>query len=262
MGEDLKVLLVDDNKEFCCLVREYFEDVEGMELVDCAHDGEAGLEKLQEIEPDVLVLDLIMPHLDGVGVMEEMNRLGLTGEVKTIVLTAFGQEEFARKLAEMGAKYYIMKPVDLKKLVKRIKQLASPSSAGGNLYALKQNRARVTDNNIDRKITEVMHQLGVPAHIKGYLYLRKAIELVIRDIDLLGAVTKELYPAVAENFNTTPSKVERAIRHAITVTWDRGNLKHLNRYFKNTVSQKSGKATNSQFIARIADELRLDMKIS
>jgi len=203
-----------------------------------------------------------MPHLDGIGVMEEMNKLNLGEEVKTIILTAFGQEEVTKKVVELGANYYIMKPFDLDKLVDRINQLMTPVSGSSNGYAFSAGNSGNKGVDLNVRITEIMHKLGVPAHIKGYLYLREAIDLVIKDVELLGAVTKELYPTVAENFNTTPSRVERAIRHAIEVAWDRGNINALNSYFGSTVSSSSGKPTNSQFIAKIADKLRLEMMVS
>ncbi|MFW5999266.1 MAG: sporulation transcription factor Spo0A [Halanaerobiaceae bacterium] len=256
------ILLVDDNKEFCDLLEEYLTDQEGFEVVGVAYNGSDGLEMLEEKEPDILVLDLIMPHLDGIGVMEAMNEKGLTEEVKTIILTAFGQEEVTQRVVELGANYYIMKPFDLDKLMDRINQLMNPPASSSNGYVISSGEEKKEEVDLNVRITEIMHQLGVPAHIKGYLYLREAIELVINDVDLLGAVTKRLYPEVAEQFHTTPSRVERAIRHAIEVAWDRGNLDALNKYFGNTVSKSSGKPTNSQFIAKIADKLRLEIRAS
>src|SRR5690554_3041443 len=202
-----------------------------------------------------------MPHLDGIGVMEEMNRSNL-GNIKTIILTAFGQEEVTKRVVELGANYYIMKPFDLDKLMDRINQLMDPPVSSSNGQVISSNNQNNKKANLDVRITEIMHNLGVPAHIKGYIYLREAIELVIKDIEYLGAVTKELYPSVAAKYNTTPSRVERAIRHAIEVSWDRGNIAALNKYFGNTVSASSGKPTNSQFIAKIADKLRLEMRAS
>ncbi|MFW6389643.1 MAG: sporulation transcription factor Spo0A, partial [Halanaerobiales bacterium] len=201
-------------------------------------------------------------HLDGIGVMEEMNKTNFTNDIKTIILTAFGQEDVTKRVVELGANYYIMKPFDLDKLVERINQLMTSPSSSSSGYVISGNSSGKKDVDLNVRITEVMHHLGVPAHIKGYIYLREAIELVIKDIEYLGAVTKELYPSVAEKFNTTPSRVERAIRHAIEVSWDRGNIKALNKYFGNTVSANSGKPTNSQFIAKIADKLRLEMRAS
>jgi two-component system, response regulator, stage 0 sporulation protein A len=262
MEEKIRILLVDDNKEFCQLLEEYLNGQREFEVVGVAYNGVDGLELLREKEPDVLVLDLIMPYLDGIGVMEEMNRSNICKDVKIIILTAFGQEEITKRIVELGANYYIMKPFDLDKLVERIKQLIKPPVAASNGYVISNRLSSNREVDLNVRITEIMHQMGVPAHIKGYQYLREAIELVINNIELLGAVTKELYPTVARNFNTTPSRVERAIRHAIEVCWDRGNITALNNYFGNTISSISGKPTNSQFIAKIADKLRLELRAS
>lgn len=262
MGESVRIVLVDDNREFCQLLEEYLNEQENFAVVGVAYNGVEGLKLVREKEPDILVLDLIMPHLDGIGVMEELNRQNLSGKIKTIILTAFGQEEVTKRVVELGASYYIMKPFDLDKLAERIRQMMKPPKGSSNGYAISTSRESRKEVDLDVRITEVMHQLGVPAHIKGYIYLREAIELVIKDIEYLGAVTKELYPSVAAKYNTTPSRVERAIRHAIEVSWDRGNIAALNKYFGNTVSASSGKPTNSQFIAKIADKLRLEMRAS
>ncbi|MGM0436728.1 MAG: sporulation transcription factor Spo0A [Bacillota bacterium] len=255
MSEQVEVLLVDDNREFCNLLKDYIENVDEFEVVGLAHNGNEGLEKIEELEPDVLILDLIMPHLDGIGVMEEMNEMSFSKNIKTIVLTAFGQEDITKRVVELGADYYIMKPFDLEKLVDRIKQMMNNNLDETDDFIMSGEN----NQKIEVRITEILHKLGVPAHIKGYLYLREAIESVIMNVELLGAITKELYPEVADKFNTTASRVERAIRHAIEVAWERGNEKELKKYFENTISNNS-KPTNSQFIARIADELRLKLK--
>lgn len=252
MAEEVEVLLVDDNKEFCNLLKDYIVNVDEFEVVGMAHNGNEGLEKIEELEPDVLILDLIMPHLDGIGVMEEMNEKSLSKDIKTIVLTAFGQKDITKRVVDLGADYYIMKPFDLEKLVDRIKQMMNNDLEESDDIIM----SGANNENIEVRITKILHKLGVPAHIKGYLYLREAIESVIKNVELLGAITKELYPEVAETFNTTASRVERAIRHAIEVAWKRGNEEELKKYFENTISNDS-KPTNSQFIARIADELRL-----
>lgn len=257
MEKKVEVLLVDDNREFCQLLKDYIDNTDMFEVVGMAHNGNEGLEAIKEKKPDVLVLDLIMPHLDGIGVMEEMNKLNLSKNIKTVVLTAFGQEDITKRVVELGANYYIMKPFDLEKLIDRIKQMMDEPSKEENDFIV--SACSDKDVDLDVRITEIMHKLGVPAHIKGYLYLREAIDLVIRNIEILGAITKKLYPAVADKFNTTSSRVERAIRHAIEVAWDRGNKDELNRYFGNTISD-GGKPTNSQFIARIADKLRLELR--
>ncbi|AZR73512.1 sporulation transcription factor Spo0A [Anoxybacter fermentans] len=259
LEKDITIVLVDDNKEFCELVREYLDQQENMQVVGVAYNGVEGLKLIEEHQPDVVILDIIMPHLDGIGVLEELNRKNMIQNQKIIMLTAFGHEEVTQRVVELGANYYIMKPFDLEKLVERIDQLMNPvkitTNFSGAAITLKKKDVSV-------RITEIMHQIGVPAHIKGYLYLREAIEMVIHEIELLGAITKELYPMVAKKFNTTPSRVERAIRHAIEVSWERGNMKAINNIFGHTVTTESGKPTNSQFIAKIADKLRLEMKAS
>ncbi|RCW50556.1 MULTISPECIES: sporulation transcription factor Spo0A [unclassified Halanaerobium] len=262
MKKNIDIIIVDDNKEFCQLLSEYFSLQDDINVLGVAHDGYQGLELVKNTEADVLILDLIMPYLDGMGVMEEMNKKGLNEAIKTIILTAFGQEEITQRLVELGASYYIMKPFDLDKLIKRIKQMVAPPSVEGNRGLADSDDLLIFKNNVDLnvKITEVMHNLGIPAHIKGYLYIREAVELVIKDIEFLGAITKKLYPAVAEKFDSKPSRVERAIRHAIEVVWTRGNAEVLDEYFASTVGGNKNKPTNSQFIARIADKLRLEIE--
>ncbi|GAB6139175.1 sporulation transcription factor Spo0A [Halanaerobaculum tunisiense] len=266
MSEDnstTKVLLADDNKEFCNLLEEYLGQREEFEVVGTANDGTEVLEIVDKIELDVLVLDIIMPHLDGVGVLEELHNQDRIAEFKVIMLTAFGQEDLTQRVVNLGADYYILKPFDLDKLATRIKQVTNPV-ANNSQASVVQGQQKQTRNepNIEERITEIMHQIGVPAHIKGYLYLRKAIELVIADIELLGAVTKKLYPAVAEEFDTTASRVERSIRHAIEVSWKNGNIKAINKLFGNSVTSSSGKPTNSQFVAKIADKIRIELRAS
>ncbi len=264
-NQKVKILVADDNKDFCQLLEEFLKEKEDMEVIGVAYNGNEALNYLKEKEIDILILDLIMPHLDGIGVMEEMKKMGISNEVKTIILTAFGQEKVTQRVISLGADYYIMKPFDLDKLLKRIRQIISPQVGSTSGYVISKNNGndRVKEEkNLSMIVTDVLHELGIPAHIKGYLYLRYAIELVIEDVDFLGAVTKELYPEVADNFNTTSSRVERAIRHAIEVAWNRGNREALENYFRNNnISEKDDKPTNSQFIAKIADQLRLKLRV-
>ncbi|MBM7622774.1 sporulation transcription factor Spo0A [Sporohalobacter salinus] len=257
--ENTKVLLVDDNKEFCQLVKEFIEDKDNMEVVGVGHNGLEALDLIEERDPDVVILDIIMPHLDGIGVLEELKEDGEINNMKIIMLTAFGQEELTQKVVELGANYYILKPFDLEQLVSRIEQLMTPAGQQGGITAT-ANSTTDKSQNLDVRITDIMHEIGVPAHIKGYLYLRQAIRMVVEEVELLGAITKELYPLVARKFNTTPSRVERAIRHAIEVAWERGNTEAINKLFGHSVTTESGKPTNSQFIAKIADKLRLEIK--
>jgi two-component system response regulator (stage 0 sporulation protein A) len=196
-----------------------------------------------------------MPHLDGIGVLEKLAvGLGNT-RPKVIILTAFGQEAFTQRAMELGADYYILKPFDFSVLTTRIRQLSDGLNVPQYISSAKPR-------NLDMAVTNIIHEMGVPAHIKGYHYLRDAILKVISEINLLGAVTKELYPLIAQKYQTTPSRVERAIRHAIELAWDRGNVEMMTKYFGYTINLERGKPTNSEFIAMVADKLRIESKVS
>lgn len=252
--QKIRVLLVDDNKEFVGLLREYLERQDDIEVAGVAYNGVEALEAIRELQPDVVVLDIIMPYLDGIGVLERLTKEELEKRPKIVMLTAFGQESITHRVVELGADYYILKPFDLNILTDRLRQLvgseSAPSKQPGGVV-------RERDKSQDTRVTTMMHELGIPAHIKGYLYLRDAIIMVVDRVDLLSKITKELYPAIAQKYLTTPSRVERAIRHAIEVAWDRGNMDFIQRVFGHTISQEKGKPTNSEFIAMVADRLRL-----
>lgn len=258
----IRVLIADDNREFCEMLKEAMRSEEGLEVTGVANHGMEVLEFLQEQPVDVMVLDIIMPHLDGIGVLERLNQMEMASPPKVIVLTAFGQETMTQKALELGADYYILKPFNLKVLASRVKQLGGtvvpekkPSLPAGKL-------ALIPVKHLDVEVTNMIHEIGIPAHIKGYLYLREAILMVVNRVDLLSGVTKELYPAIAVKFKTTPSRVERAIRHAIEVAWARGNVEVINGIFGHTVNRERGKPTNSEFIAMVADKLRMQIKAS
>lgn len=246
-----RVLIADDNREFCDLLAQYLQSQADFKLVGVAQNGRQVIDMVQAESPDVVVLDIIMPHLDGIGVLEQMNALGLQRRPKVIMLTAFGQESIAQRVVALGADYYILKPFDLAVLAKRIRQIASGQAVKP---VASENRS------LDVEVTEVLHEIGIPAHIKGYLYLREAICLVMQRVELLGGVTKELYPSIAKRFQTTPSRVERAIRHAIEVAWNRGNVDLIHSLFGHTVNSDRGKPTNSEFIAMVADKLRMELR--
>ncbi|HBQ96787.1 MAG: sporulation transcription factor Spo0A [Firmicutes bacterium] len=255
-----KVLIADDNREFCELLQEAIRGEEGLEVVGIANHGMEVLELLAEQPVDVIVLDIIMPHLDGIGVLERLAQLELPNPPRVIILTAFGQETMTQKALELGADYFILKPFNLKVLASRVKQLAATASPGKKANSLSGKISVVPTKNLDVEVTNVIHEIGIPAHIKGYLYLREAIIMVINRVDLLSGVTKELYPAIASKYKTTPSRVERAIRHAIEVAWSRGNVDVINGIFGHTVNRDRGKPTNSEFIAMVADKLRMQIK--
>ncbi|WP_027363437.1 sporulation transcription factor Spo0A [Desulfotruncus alcoholivorax] len=254
MRKAIKILIADDNKDFCELLKEFLQQQEDFELIGIALNGMEAMELIKEKSPDVLVLDVIMPHLDGIGVLEKL--IETTRErPKVIMLTAFGQESITQRAVELGADYYILKPFDFNVLANRIRQLA-----GG--FRVSQYISVAKPKNLDVSVTNIIHEMGVPAHIKGYHYLRDAILQVIEDVNLLGAVTKELYPMIAHKYQTTPSRVERAIRHAIELAWDRGNVEMMTKFFGYTINLERGKPTNSEFIAMVADKLRIEAKVS
>jgi len=253
--KSIRILIADDNRDFCELLKEFINEQEDFNLTGIAYNGLEALQMIQENNPDVVVLDIIMPHLDGIGVLEKFVSGNPGNRPKIIMLTAFGQESVTQRAVELGADYYILKPFDFNVLATRIRQLAE----GVNVS---QYISPVKPKNLDVAVTNIIHEMGVPAHIKGYHYLRDAILMVIGEVNLLGAVTKELYPMIAQKFQTTPSRVERAIRHAIELAWDRGNVEMMTKFFGYTINLERGKPTNSEFIAMVADKLRIEAKVS
>lgn len=236
------------------MLRQCIEAEDDMEIAGVAHNGLDVIELVATSPPDVIILDNIMPHLDGIGVLERLEEMQMERKPKVIMLTAFGQEQITQRVVELGADYYVLKPFNLDVLVNRIRQLS------GQGTTRQQRSTFAKPRSLDVEVTNIIHEIGIPAHIKGYLYLREAILLVTGRVELLGGVTKELYPAIASKFKTTPSRVERAIRHAIEVAWSRGNVDMINGLFGHTVSQERGKPTNSEFIAMVADRLRMQLK--
>ncbi|WP_141431731.1 sporulation transcription factor Spo0A [Bacillus sp. 03113] len=260
----IKVCVVDDNRELVGLLEEYIDSQEDMEVVGVAHNGQDCLELLDQVETDVLVLDIIMPHLDGLAVLERI-RESKSSMPSVIMLTAFGQEDVTKKAVELGASYFILKPFDMEHLSNHIRQVSGGSSFTVRKQVTSSSQRSSNDSkpkNLESSITSIIHEIGVPAHIKGYMYLREAISMVYNDIELLGSITKVLYPDIAKKYNTTASRVERAIRHAIEVAWSRGNIESISSLFGYTVSMSKAKPTNSEFIAMVADKLRLEHKAS
>lgn len=259
----IKVVIADDNKDFCEIMKEYFVKQEDMEIVGIANDGIEAVNIIMKTKPDIVVLDIIMPHLDGLGVLEKLNSSELVSYPKIVVLSAVGQDKITQRAISLGADYYMIKPFDMEIFVQRIREMVNTNShiVKRKVNYFKDN-PREESSSLELEITNMIHEIGVPAHIKGYLYLREAINMVVKNVELLSAITKELYPAIANKFNTTPSRVERAIRHAIEVAWSRGRVDTINKLFGYTVHDEKGKPTNGEFIAMVADKLRMDAKYS
>ena len=270
MKEKMTILIADDNQEFSKTLAGYIQGQEDMEVIGIAKDGNEAINMITNIEPDIVLLDVIMPHLDGIGVLEKLGTLNISKKPICIMLSAVGQEKITQKAIILGAEYYIVKPFDIELLIKRMRELKNykPNQNANNFYGkeIKSQYVEISNNsenstdNLEALVTNIIHEVGVPAHIKGYQYLREAIIMVINDIDVINQITKSLYPKIAYKFNTTPSRVERAIRHAIEVAWGRGDQQVVENIFGYTISAAKGKPTNSEFIAMIADKLRLELK--
>ena len=264
----ISVLIADDNKEFCSILNDYLLNQRDMIVTGIAKDGREALELIEEKQPDLVVLDIIMPHLDGLGVLERLQSMNLEKFPRVVVLSAVGQDKITQRAITLGADYYIVKPFDMEIFTKRIRDMFNENILSEPIKR-KNVTMMATDSittkapiDLETEITNIIHEIGVPAHIKGYMYLREAITMVVNDMELLSAVTKELYPSIAKKYNTTASRVERAIRHAIEVAWGRGQIDAINKLFGYTVHNDKGKPTNSEFIAIIADKLRLKNKVS
>ena len=251
--EQITVAIADDNRELTNLLQEIINEEPDMRVIGISYDGVQCLQMVEEKKPDVLLLDIIMPHLDGMTVLEKMS--GRKEMPNVIMLTAFGQEDVTKKAVELGARYFIVKPFDTANLANQIRLVMKKPK---NESSITHTRTEKKEPSLDASITNIIHEIGVPAHIKGYLYLREAIAMVYHDIELLGSITKVLYPDIAKKYNTTASRVERAIRHAIEVAWNRGNIESIANLFGYTVSMTKAKPTNSEFIAMVADRLRIE----
>ena len=246
-----KLIIADADESFRSILADAMRDEDDMEVLAVTGDGEEALRKIRELSPDVLVMDMVLARMDG---LEVLTALDLAPKPKVLVLSGFVRGNMAELAATKGASYFMMKPCKLTAVIERVRQLTGAA-------AQEENRGpAVTQQSLESSVTSIIHEIGVPAHIKGYQYLREAIVMTVENMEVINAVTKVLYPEVAKRFSTTASRVERAIRHAIEVAWDRGDLETLQKYFGYTVSNAKGKPTNSEFIAMIADRLQLQRK--
>lgn len=256
MADVIRVYLVEDTVDYREFVCDCIEKHERIKVVGQASDGQTAFDEILEIKPDVVVMDTIMPVRDGFSLLEGLN--SMLGREKPILFVASTNSDDGtiHKTLALGADYYFIKPVNMESLKNRIIQFYDAKKKESNVSVKAGVERR--QKSMEELVTQMIHSVGVPAHIKGYQYLRNAIMMVIQDMDTINSITKVLYPSVAKNFNTTASRVERAIRHAIEVAWDRGEPEVLNEIFGYTVSNAKGKPTNSEFIAMIADRMRLE----
>lgn len=244
----LKILLADADEDSRIALEQDLEQEQSLEVIGSTGNGEDAIKLIEKTEPDIIIMDLVLAGVDGLEVLEQMSQMERKHPM-VIVYSAYIRGSVTLQAAEFGADYFIMKPCSSQLVAERIHQLYqfSPVKPANN-------------EHLETLVTSVIHEIGVPAHIKGYQYLREAIIIAVEDMEVINAVTKVLYPEVARRFDTTASRVERAIRHAIEVAWDRGDIETLQKYFGYTVSNAKGKPTNSEFIAMIADRLQLQRK--
>ena len=255
MENSLKILIADDNNDFRTLLIDTMESEPDFEILDYATDGHQAVQKTAALCPDVLIINSLLPHLDGLGVVKSINNMKLKHRPLIFMMSPFSGEHLTAEASALGVTYFMIKPFTLKTLIERIRMFRS-SLPIHNGVAIGKG---LTDS-VEILVTNIIHEIGVPAHIKGYHYIREAIIMAVNDMDVINAITKVLYPTVAKKFGTTASRVERAIRHAIETAWNRGDIDTLNRFFGYTVSNAKGKPTNSEFIAMIADKLHLQLK--
>lgn len=267
--DKLNVAIADDNERMLRLLGDIIRNDEELQVVGTAKDGVEAYKMIKDKEPDVVLLDIVMPKLDGLGVLDKIiNDDTIKKQPSFIIISAIGNETVTRKAFSYGAHYYIMKPFDndmVIKQIKQVKQVLEPSKKSEirrkiSAYEKFDKREDADPRSLEEDVTNIIHEIGVPAHIKGYQYLREAIMMSVDDIEMLNSITKILYPTIAKKYQTTPSRVERAIRHAIEVAWSRGKMDTIDELFGYTINNGKGKPTNSEFIALIADKIRLDYK--
>ena len=252
--DKIRVMLADDNQSILRLLSDFFARKESIELVAAVSDGKEIADAVREHTPDVLVLDVIMPRRDGFMALEELKRMEEAIRPKVIVLTGLARDDFIARAIQLGACYYMVKPFDMNLLYSRILEVAGnalqEAAIGGEVDSAPET--------LDERITNLFLTLGIPAHIKGYQYLREAVHMVIDNRDVINRITKELYPGVARRFDTSASKVERAMRHAIEVAWSRGRLDAVNRMYGYKVFDAMDKPTNGEFISCVAEKISMN----
>lgn len=264
MGK-LNVAIADDNERMLRLLGNIIESDDDLNVVGTARDGEEAYNVIKAKEPDVVLLDIVMPKLDGLGVLDRINHdKSIKKHPAFIMISAIGQEKITEDAFNLGADYYIMKPFDNDTVLSRIKHVkenANTPAQGARKINAYEKAEDLSERNLEADVTEIIHEIGVPAHIKGYQYLRDAIVMSVNDMDMLNSITKILYPTIAKKYQTTSSRVERAIRHAIEVAWSRGKMDTIDEMFGYTIHNGKGKPTNSEFIALITDRIRLEYKM-
>ncbi len=259
---NLRIVIADDNEDFSEILHEYLSRQSGFEIVGIAGNGLETVELIREKEPDVVILDIIMPHLDGLGVLEKINAANLKKKPVFIIMSALGQDKITNIAVSLGAAFFMVKPFDIDVLISRIRQLKASNikedaMPGQHAETAVQHRLNY-EESAELKVTRILHEVGIPSHLKGFQYLKQAILMVAEDNTMINAVTKRLYPGIAAKFKTVPINVERAMRNTIAIALSRGSHESMNELLGYNIDSDTSKVTNSEFIARVADRIRLD----
>ena len=263
MKRQISVLVADDNEVFVRKVKNQLEADDGIKVAGVAYNGSEAYEMIRQTSPDVVLLDMIMPVMDGLEVLKRIKQSAPEKVPVCMMYSGVGQPVATQKAIDLGADYFMLKPLDMSVLTQRIKDFSRQSEITDNVYSPSssvQFKPEPNETDFERMITSIIHDVGIPAHIKGYQFIRSAILMAIKDCEVINHITKQLYPDLAKMYKTTPSRIERAIRHAIEVSWTRGRSETMNELFGYTISSEKGKPTNSEFIAMIADYIKLKVK--
>lgn len=260
MNEQISVMIADDNRQFTNELAEYLKTQQDFAVAGCAYDGEEALGMILETKPDVVILDTIMPKRDGLSVLRRLKDIRLDKRPIVISLSVADSEWVTDSVTRLGAAYFLLKPQSQEAIADVIRAFARVNSSEQKRQMPASAPIKSNEVDLETLVTEFMHELGVPAHIKGYQYIRTAIMMVVDNMEVLNYITKQLYPAIAKKYGTTSSRVERAIRHSIEVAWTRGKAQTMNEIFGYTIDTEKGKPTNSEFIAMVADRIRLQIK--
>ncbi len=263
-----KIMLVDDNNDYLELLKDYIDKEDSMEVVLASTEPLKVMENIEKYKPDILVTDVMMPEKEGIDVIKDLQKSDIKNKPGVIVMSGQGQDVITQKAMQYGAMHYIIKPFEFSTLVERIKDFTTCkdsnnlTSSTNASYVISNKNIIKQKNTVEMRVTELIHEVGVPAHIRGYQFVREAIILAVKSRDYIDSITKMLYPTLANQFDTTPSRVERAIRHAIEVAWNRGSIEVHNKVFGYTINSNKGKPTNAEFIAKIADKLVIEEAIT
>lgn len=259
MNEKIKIIVSDDNIRFTDVLTTYINQETDMEVIGIANNGKEAINLIIKSMPDIILLDVTMPELGGIGVLEKINEMKFEKKPIIMMISGIKDKTTTEKALSMGAKDYIVKPFDFDVLIKRMRQLGNHITEQDNEKGTKLDEKQ-NQEKLKMLVTKTILEIGIPAHLKGYQYIREAIIMVVNNVNIISGISKKLYPKIAYKYQTTSSCVERAIRHAIEIAWQRGNPSILISIFGYTVSQTTGKPTNSEFIAMLADKIRLELK--